>query len=238
MSTKVIEEPVTILDDYARIPIAFEVCEVLDVIGEPGSVRLQLRRLRAPYLKDYDAIDGGPLGWSVRFDLSNWGFFSAFRNGQCVGHAAVARDTPTLEMLEGRSDVALLWDLRVAPSARRRGVGSALFSTAARWASARGCRQLKVETQNINVAACRFYAQRGGILYAAHRGIYADVPDEIQLLWRKDLANDAPAGWERVRGEHVAAFCRMIVTKALANKRCTGFEPPIARLQPRRATNF
>src|SRR5256885_7573549 len=194
MSTEVIEESVTILGNYASIPIAFDVCEVFDAIGEPGSVRLQLRRLRVPYMKDYDAIDGGPQGWPARFDLSNWGFFSAFRNGTCVGHAAVVRDTPTLGMLEGRSDMALLWDLRVAPSSRRRGVGSALFRAAVRWASARGCRQLKVETQNINVASCRFYARRGCILQAAHRGIYAEVPDEIQLLWHKDLADDTPAG--------------------------------------------
>jgi GNAT superfamily N-acetyltransferase len=194
MSTEVIEEPVTILDNYARIPIAFEVCEVLDVVGEPGGgVRLQPRRLRVPYAKDYDAIDDGPIGWSARFDLSHWGFFSAFSNGTCVGHAAVARDTPTLEMLEGRSDVALLWDLRVAPSARRRGVGSALFRAAARWASAQRCRQLRVETQNINVAACRFYAQRGCILQGVHRGIYQELPDEIQLLWHKDLTHDAQA---------------------------------------------
>jgi GNAT superfamily N-acetyltransferase len=192
MNTEVIEEPVTILDNYARIPIAFEVCEVFDVIGETGSVRLVLRRLRVPYVKDYDSIDDGPLGWPARFNISSWGFFSAFSNGTCVGHAAVARETPMLEMLEGRSDVALLWDLRVAPAARRRGVGSALFNAAARWASVRGCRQLEIETQNINVAACRFYAQRGCILQAAHRGIYVEMPDEIQLLWHKDLANDTP----------------------------------------------
>jgi len=51
--------------------------------------------------------DDGPIGWPARLDLSNWGFFSAFSDGQCVGHAAVARDTPTLAMLEGRSDLAL-----------------------------------------------------------------------------------------------------------------------------------
>ena len=65
---------------------------------------------------------------------------------------------------------------------------------AARWASAQRCRQLRVETQNINVAACRFYAQRGCILQGVHRGIYQEVPDEIQLLWHKDLTHDAQAG--------------------------------------------
>jgi GNAT superfamily N-acetyltransferase len=36
------------------------------------------------------------------------------------------------------------------------GIGAALFRAAERWAVARGARWLKVETQNVNVAACRF----------------------------------------------------------------------------------
>src|SRR5260221_2247452 len=189
MSTEVIEEPVAVLDNYARISIAFEASEVFDVVTEgDGGPRLEARRVALPFAKDYDAIGDNPIRWAERFDLSNWGFFSAFRGGQCVGHAAVARDTPALEMLEGRSDVALLWDIRVAPLARRRGVGSALFTAAVTWASARGCRQLQVETPNINVAACRFYTQPGCTLDAAHRRTYSELPDEIQLLWRKDLA--------------------------------------------------
>ena len=117
------------------------------------------------------------------------GFFSAFTEEHCVGHAAVATDAPSLPMFEGRNDVALLWDIRVVPSARRCGIGSALFDAAIAWAQSRGCRQLEVETQNVNVAACRFYAQQGCVLRAAHPGAYPDLPDEIQLLWFKDLAH-------------------------------------------------
>ena len=130
----VIEEPVSALAEYGGISIAFEVSEMFDVIAEAdGCARLDVRRVPAPYVKDYDAIDGGPMRWAERFDLSNWGFFSALRDAQCVGRAAVARDTSALEMLEGLSDVALLWDIRVAPFARRRGVGSALFDAVVTW---------------------------------------------------------------------------------------------------------
>ena len=139
------------------------------------------------YVKDYDAIHDSPMRWPEQFDLSNWGFFSALSGTQCVGRAAVAWDTPTMEMLEGRRDLALLWDIRVAPSARRRGVGAALLGAAVTWARSHGCLQLKIETQNINVAACRFYAKQGCVLRAVHRGAYPELPDEIQLLWFKDL---------------------------------------------------
>jgi GNAT superfamily N-acetyltransferase len=90
-------------------------------------------------------------------------------------------------MLEGRRDLAVLWDLRVAPQVRGRGVGAALFGAVADWAVGQGCRQLKVETQNTNVAACRFYARQGCVLGALNRFAYPDLPEEVQLLWYKVL---------------------------------------------------
>jgi len=171
------------------------VSEVFDVVAEAGGgARLEARRVPLPYVKDYDAIGDNPMRWAERFDLSNWGFLSAFSGAQCVGRAAVARDTSTLEMLEGRRDLALLWDIRVAPLARRRGVGSALFDGVVTWARSRGCLELKVETQNTNAAACRFYAQNGCVLRTVQRGAYPELPDEVQLLWFKNLFRRTQAG--------------------------------------------
>jgi hypothetical protein len=43
-----------------------------------------------PYLKDYDAIEGeGPEHWAKRFDISNWGAISAYRDGARVGGAGM-----------------------------------------------------------------------------------------------------------------------------------------------------
>ena len=58
-------------------------------------------------------------------------------DGQVVGGAAVAFNTNGVFMLEGRSDLAVLWDLRVHPAWQRQGVGRALFQHAAAWARAR-----------------------------------------------------------------------------------------------------
>jgi GNAT superfamily N-acetyltransferase len=93
-------------------------------------------------------------------------------------------------MLEGRRDLSVLWDIRVAPDARGKGVGSALFQRVEAWGQANGCRQLKVETQNINVRACALYARNGCELRAVHHGAYPELPEEIQLLWYKDLRID------------------------------------------------
>lgn len=184
--------PVSALAEYGSIPMGFTVNEVYDVAPGPssdGAITLTPRRLPSPYVKDYDAIDGeGPAQWALQFDLSNWAFFSALLDGRNVGGAAVARDTPGIDMLEGRRDLAVLWDIRVDASARGQGVGGALFEAAAAWALANGCRQLKVETQNVNVPACRFYARQGCILGAARPHAYPAFPDETQLLWYKNLA--------------------------------------------------
>ena len=191
MIIDVTEEPMAALPEYARIPIIFTVDRVLDVTNRDdgsGGFALSERHLVVPYEKDYDAIAGeGPLQWSHRFDLSKWALFTArFAHG-IVGGATVAFDTPGVAMLEGRPDLAVLWDIRVAPDARRQGVGSALFQRVEGWAQLHSCRQLKIETQNTNVRACRFYERQGCQLRAIDRTAYPDLPEEIQLLWYKDL---------------------------------------------------
>jgi GNAT superfamily N-acetyltransferase len=189
MTIDVAEEPMAALAEYALVPIAFRVDHVLDVMARAGGgFSMSARKLEIPYMKDYDAVDGeGPLHWTRRFDVSNWTLFTARVAGSRVGGATVAFDTRGLTMLEGRRDLSVLWDIRVAPNARGKGIGSALFEKVEAWARAHNCRQLKVETQNINVPACGFYARHGCELRGVHHAAYPDLPEEIQLLWYKDL---------------------------------------------------
>jgi streptothricin acetyltransferase len=191
LAINITEEPMTALGDYGRVPIAFEVDRILDVVvrhdGLDGYV-LSERRLEVPYIKDYDAIEGeGPNTWATRFDLSTWGLMTAHVEGQRVGGAVIAFNTPDVTMLEGRRDLSALWDIRVSSATRGQGVGSALFRAVETWCTARGCRRLKIETQNINVAACRFYERQGCVLEGVNHFAYRERPDEIQLLWYKDL---------------------------------------------------
>ncbi len=194
MDIQISEEPMTALAEHARIPIAFQVDRVFDLVPEndgPGGFTQLERVIDVPYVKDYDAIEReGPARWAKRFDLSKWGLITAYSGGRRVGGAVMAFDTTDVHMLEGRSDLAVLWDIRVIPELRGQGVGSALFKAAEAWAVARGCRQLKIETQNINVAACRFYSRQGCVLGAIHRFAYPEFPNEIQMLWYKNLQAD------------------------------------------------
>jgi GNAT superfamily N-acetyltransferase len=191
MKIEVSEEPINTLDEYASIPIAFAVERVLEVADQRnalGEFVFTERSLDVSFIKDYDAFKADhPTQWARRFDVSNWGLFAARVADRRIGGAVVACKTPNMIMLEARSDLAVLWDIRVSPEARGRGVGSALFQAAEAWARSRGCRRLKIETQNINVPACRFYVSQGCTLEAVHRFAYPEFPDEIQLIWYKEL---------------------------------------------------
>lgn len=198
MNIHVCEEPIERVSELTCISIAFQVRSIFDVImPEEGlqGIHFVERSLEEPYVKDYDAIDGdGPGSWTKRFNLTNWGLIGAYRAGERIGAAVIAFDTPGVNMLKGRDDLAVLWDLRVASEMRGQGVGAALFDAAEAWVSSRGCRRLDVETQNINVPACRFYVARGCTLSAVDRFAYGDLPHEAQLIWTKFLDMSLTSG--------------------------------------------
>ncbi len=180
------EAPFAELAEHVRIRNAFEAEVVFDVVPVGARYKLCERRLITPFSKDYDQAED-PMTWAEQFDTRNWALFGAFEGSERVGGAVVAHDTPAVDLLEDRKDLAVVWDLRVAPRVRRRGVGAALFRAVEEWAHAKGCRELKVETQNTNVGACRFYSRQGCELKEANVGAYGDWPEEVQLFWRKRL---------------------------------------------------
>ncbi len=154
-----------------------------------GGLVLTERQVSATYLKDYDtAGEGGPLRWPLDFDVSNWGLIAAHEGENRIGGSS----SPST--LRSGDDAG-----RTTGSRRRLGHPGRRWNSPAR-ASARtffkpqrpgprreGAVEIKVETQNINVPACRFYLRQGCILGGINRFAYPDLPDEVQLLWYKDL---------------------------------------------------
>jgi len=184
------------LPQYETVPIRFlveTVYRVVELQQGLGGLALVEEKVNPPYVKDYDrqsSPDARPTSWPAHLDTRHWGFFLALDEELPVGGGTVALHAPDVHMLEGRKELAVLWDIRVHPDLRGRGIGSQLFRYAAGWARDRGCRQLKIETQNVNVRACRFYARQGCRLGAIHRYGYAGCPDvahETMLLWYLDL---------------------------------------------------
>lgn len=126
------------------------------------------------------------------FDLSNWAFFIAFAGDKPVGAASVASKCNNVSMLDRRDDLAVLWDIRVDEAFKKSGIGSHLFKMISHWASHQGLKQLKIECQNNNVPACKFYHKMGAVLSAMNEYAYYHdklTRHEVQLIWYLDLEN-------------------------------------------------
>ena len=189
MKFEIVEETAEVLAEFEKVSIAFRVETVFRLeLLENGlsGVNLFEETVEKPFIKDYDGLEK-PSSWAARFDLSNWGILSAFDGAKRVGGAVIAWKSPEIFMLEGSDDLACLWDLRVAPEYRGRGVGKLLFESAIDWAVERKCRLFKIETQNINVPACRFYERQGCHLGGFNLHAYPESMNEIALFWYRKL---------------------------------------------------
>ena len=114
----------------------------------------------------------------------------AFDDEKPVGAATVAGTTEGLNMLCGREDACVLWDIRVADEYKHKGIGQKLMDAAVCGAKNDGYRQMIIECQNNNVTACRFYRKQGAVLSKIDMYAYysdPEVRDDIQFVWYLDL---------------------------------------------------
>lgn len=172
------------LAEYLRVPMALTVCSRLVLHG----LQIVGEEPVEPWTKDYDAYESDRADrLHLQFDTTHWWVKVAIESGEIVGGAVMAMRTPGFDLLEGRDDLAHLIDLRVHPDYQRRGVGRNLWRLAEQAASAAEMTELRVETQDVNVPACRFYEKMGAQLISARTGWYGPDLDEVQLIWSKPL---------------------------------------------------
>lgn len=183
------KEPIEKLSTYSEISIAFEVKSIFNITGDdPATAEFKETSVEFPWIKNYDGIkDEGPTRWGKCWDISNWGLLVAYDGDTKIGGCVLTFKTDGVNKLEGRDDLTVMWDIRVAENYRGKGIGRALFQAAIKWAKQRNCTEIKIETQNINVSACKFYEKQGCKLYSIKRGIYKNLPDEIELMWSYKL---------------------------------------------------
>ena len=190
MKIEIRRERADMLAEYASIPIAFDIREVVDISSLVLQSRSLPTRAVAPRLKDYDALpDSDPASWRRRHRVDDWVFLAARSEGTVIAGAVLITEPREVVALGGRAHNALLWDLRVTPEWRRRGVGHALLAAAEDAAREAGARALDVETQDTNVPACRLYASCGFSLIDVQPHGYAFPTDEAKLLWTKALGH-------------------------------------------------
>jgi len=182
-----------ILTEYAKIPARFEVTSVLSpelIDNGLGGIVFHEKSISPSYIKDHDALETEEMTrWTRNFDTSQWILFVARQGNIMVGGATVAFGDPNIHMLGGRDDLTVLWDIRVHPDYRQSGVGTALFAETVKWSREQGCKYLKIETQDTNLPACRFYLKQGARLGEINRFVYTDPlsSHETMLIWYLDL---------------------------------------------------
>ena len=142
-----------------------------------------------PYIKDLSQYEVA-MDYEKHFNIDNWQFFMAFDGVKPVGGMTLVCNAPDVNMLDGRNDLCILWDIRVQDEYKQSGIGQNLFNLGVEWAQENGLKQMKIECQNNNVPACKFYHKQGAILSKIDEYAYygdEEIMNEVQLIWYLDL---------------------------------------------------
>ena len=142
-----------------------------------------------PYIKDLSVYEHA-IEYEKQFDISNWRFYMAFDGDMPIGAMTIAGTTNGMNMLAGRDDACVLWDIRVADAYKYQGVGQKLLDMGIPGAKEDGYRQMIIECQNNNIPACKFYKKQGSVLSKIDMYAYylePEVRDEIQFVWYLDI---------------------------------------------------
>ena len=121
------------------------------------------------------------------FDISKWSFNIAYKDNNPVAGYILALQEPKLIH---QKDIAILWDLRVKDDERQQGIGAELVLELRKKALSFGINQIRIECQNNNVIACKFYEKMGAELISIRENAYwyeKECEEKIELMWNIDL---------------------------------------------------
>ena len=178
-------------EQYDTIPMLVPVRSILalkKIENGLGGILLEETPVKE-YIKDLGAY-AKAAEYADEFDITNWGFFMSFDGEKPIGAATIVAKPKDPRLVDGRDDLCLLWDLRVDDRYKQQGVGTSLLNMAVEWSRAKGYQQMKIECQNNNVQACKFYQKHGAVLGKIDEYAYyteAAIKHEVQLVWYLDL---------------------------------------------------
>jgi streptothricin acetyltransferase len=173
MSASILRLDAGNLPDLGRCDNSFAVNAELSLRAEGGRITYTVHRV-TPYVKHYDPEIHDAGDYIDRPDHAAW---LAYVDGRIAGQILVC---------ENWNRFALIRDIAVDPPFRRQGVGRRLIEAAIQWARGRGLPGVMLETQNINVAACKLYESCGFVLGGFDSYLYRGAlpgTREIALFW-------------------------------------------------------
>jgi streptothricin acetyltransferase len=161
------------LQDAKKCDGDFTVDSKLVVQAESGILRYSILSIPA-YQKQYIFDEKDPAGCISNPDAV---IYLAYLDGQLAGQIGISKHWNAYAWID---------DIVVDVEFRRHGVGRALMQKAVDWAKAGQLPGIMLETQDINVTACRFYEKFGFTLRGfdthLYKGLNPDT-DEIALYW-------------------------------------------------------
>lgn len=124
------------------------------------------------YIKQYDddEIDMSYVG------DENKAVFLCYEKDNCIGR---------IKLRANWNGFALIEDIAVAKEWRHKGVGTELLKAAFEWAKKKELIGAMLETQDVNVAACRFYAKNRFVIGAVDNRLYSkfSTANEKAIFW-------------------------------------------------------
>ncbi|MGZ9585683.1 GNAT family N-acetyltransferase [Paenibacillus marinisediminis] len=125
-----------------------------------------------PYEKQY-ANDDIDISYIEKQDRA---VFLYYNDDKCVGQ---------IRLRSHWNGYVFIEDIAVAQEWRHKGVGTSLLEKAAEWAKQNQHIGLMLETQDVNLSACRFYAKNKFIIGAVDTMLYSNFPtaNERAIFW-------------------------------------------------------
>lgn len=152
---------------------SFEVKSKLVLHAENNRIRYTIVDV-PPYTKQYEVEEVNPGKYVSKPERI---VFFAYADGELAGQVWI---------LKNWNGYAYIDYIAVEANYRGQEIGRALIARAIEWAKSKGFPGIMLETQNNNVAACRFYESCGFELRGFDTHLYkAQDPgtDEIALYW-------------------------------------------------------
>ncbi|HIQ59101.1 MAG TPA: GNAT family N-acetyltransferase [Candidatus Merdivicinus intestinavium] len=124
--------------------------------------------------------------YSLYINSPDRAVFLDYEGKACAGQIVLRADWNRYVFVE---------DICVAAAFRGRGIGTSLMKRAACWGKERGLRGIALETQDVNLLACRFYRRfgmrLGGVNTMLYRQFDKPVCGETALFWYLEFTDEA-----------------------------------------------